>query len=144
VHDREIIELVDALVIDDDEVEHDEFDEETIVDEDDDAEKDIVYLELKHYIDEGDDEVVIVVVQNDEDADEGLVIIDTQLLHIEVDEVEVDLLVIIVAVVHDEMDVNEYLWLDTHQAVIITLLDELSIYVTDTVSIALHLIEHLR
>jgi hypothetical protein len=136
VHDREIIELVDALVIDDDEVEHDEFDEETIVDEDDDAEKDIVYLELKHYIDEGDDEVVIVVVQNDEDADEGLVIIDTQLLHIEVDEVEVDLLVIIVAVVHDEMDVNEYLWLDTHQAVIITLLDELSIYATDTAYIA--------
>lgn len=109
VHDREIIELVDALLIDDDEVEHDELDEETLVDDLDDAEKDIVYLELKHYIDEGDDEVVLVVVQNDEDADEGLVIIDAQLLHIEVDEVEHELLVAIVAVVHDEMDVNEYL-----------------------------------
>lgn len=109
VHDREIIELVDALLIDDDEVEHDELDAEALVDEDDDAEKDIVYLELKHYIDEEDDEVVLVVVQNDEDADEGLVLIDAQLLHIEVDEVEVELLVVVVDVVHDEMDVNEYL-----------------------------------
>lgn len=89
-----------------------------------------------------DDELGVsqMLVNDAEDADDEIELqgVDVPVRHLAIEVVDDDEALVMLAV---EIDVSEYLSLDTHPIADITLLEELNTYVTDTVSIALLLTE---
>lgn len=102
-----------------------------------------IYLEsmCDMHLDEVVDDVIDIVALADDDVEDVAVQNDAVQLHIEADEVVDDVQIVIAVVRDDELVASEYLYWGIQANVTIIYLDDVSMNVIDTVSIALQVIE---